>query len=225
MHECICIFCGEYACIFDRCCEHHACAGAYVRQILRTSAYIFAYTLATGYAYVLMYVQFVHLALGNEDGGFQQVCQSTCCLAWEFIFDRRKDRGVVYVFSIFNAGGNVCGCICVYTHTHTHTAQMGYSVVSPGVGMRTLESRKNPDLLKRSIHVDCIGVQSTFVYTYAGLRVLMIWATYLFSFHHVFSFANSRRCDDNQQTTVTLFSENKRLHLVSFKQNYYIIFF
>ena len=31
------------------------------------------------------------------------------------------------------------------------------------------------------------------------------------------------RCDDNQQTTVTLFGENKRLHLESSKQNYYII--
>jgi len=31
-------------------------------------------------------------------------------------FDRRRDRGFVCVFSIFNAGGSVCGC----THTHTH---------------------------------------------------------------------------------------------------------
>jgi len=37
-----------------------------------------------------------------------------------------------------------------------------------------LESQKNPDQLKRSIHVDHIDVQSTFVYIYAGLRVLMI---------------------------------------------------
>jgi len=64
--------------------------------------------------------------------------------------------------------------VCVYAYTHTHTAQMGYSVVSPGVEMRHLESRKNPDRLKRSIHVDCIGVQSIFVYIYAGLRVLII---------------------------------------------------
>ena len=32
-----------------------------------------------------------------------------------------------------------------------------------------------------------------------------------------------RRCNDNQQTTVTHFVENKRLHLESSKQNYYII--
>jgi len=31
---------------------------------------------------------------------------------------------------------------------------------------RHLESRKNPDRLKRSIHVDRIGVHSTFVYIY-----------------------------------------------------------
>ena len=42
---------------------------------------------------------------------------------------------------------------CVYAHTHTHTAQMGYSVVSPGVGMRHLEGPKNPDGLNLSIHI------------------------------------------------------------------------
>jgi len=55
----------------DRCSEHHACAGVYVKEALCISAYAFAYTLATGCAYVLMYVQFFHLALGNEDGGVQ----------------------------------------------------------------------------------------------------------------------------------------------------------
>jgi len=63
-----------------------------------------------------------HLALGNEVGGVQLVYESACCLAWGVIFDRRKDRGVVCVFSVFNAGGSVCVCVFVYTHTHTHTA-------------------------------------------------------------------------------------------------------
>jgi len=40
-----------------------------------------------------------------------------------------------------------------------------------------LESQKNPDRLKRIIHVDRIGVHSTFVYIYVVLRVLMIWAS------------------------------------------------
>ena len=38
------------------------------------------------------------------------VYESSCCLAWGAIFDRRKDSGVVCVFSIFNAGGSVCVC-------------------------------------------------------------------------------------------------------------------
>ena len=33
------------------------------------------------------------------------------------------------------------------------------------------------------------------------------------------------RCNDNQQMTVSHFGENKRLHLESSKQNYYIISF
>jgi len=65
-----------------------------------------------------------YLELGNEDGGVQLVYESACCLASGAIFDRRKDSGVVCVFSIFNAGGSVCVCECVYTHTHTHTAQV-----------------------------------------------------------------------------------------------------
>jgi len=47
---------------FRQCSEHHAWAGVYVKQVLCASAYAFAYAL--------MYVQFVHLALGNEDGRF-----------------------------------------------------------------------------------------------------------------------------------------------------------
>jgi len=116
----VCIHC-------NRCCVHHACAGVYVRQVFLTSAYIFAYTLATGCTYALMYVQFIHSALGNEDWGVQLVYEGTCYLAWGVIFDRRRDRGIVCVFSVFNAGGSVCGCGCVYTHTHTHTAHTGYS--------------------------------------------------------------------------------------------------
>ena len=79
-------------------------------------------------------------------------------MAWGVIFDRRKDRGVDCVFSIFNASGSVCVCVCVYMHTHTHSAQMGYLDVSPGVGMRHLEGPKNSDGLNLGIHI--------FVYLY-----------------------------------------------------------
>ena len=73
-----------------------------------------------------------------------------------------------------NTGG---GCVCACIRAYTQTAWV--LVVSPGVG-RTPKRQKNPDRLKRSIHVDRIGVQSTFVYIYAGLRVLMIWANCFF---------------------------------------------
>jgi len=106
---------------------------------------------------------------GNEDGVVKLVEESTRCLAWEVIFDRRKDRGVVCVFSIFNAYGSVCGCICDYTHTHTHTAQMRYLDVSPGVRMRYLEGPNNPDGLNLGIHI-FVCIQSTHVYVYARRR-------------------------------------------------------
>ena len=106
--------------------------------------------------YITCMCSLFHLALRN--GGFQLVYENACCLAWGVIFDRRKDRSVACVFSIFNAGGSVCVCVCVYTHTHTHAAQMGYLNVSPGVGMRHLEGPKNPDRLNLGIHI--------FVYVY-----------------------------------------------------------
>ena len=105
-----------------------------------------------------MYVQFVHSALGNESTEVQIVYKGTCSLAWEVIFDRRRDWGVVCVFSIFDAGGSVCGCRYVYSHRHTHTAHMVYLDVSPGVGMRHLEGPKNPDGLNVDVHI--------FVYVY-----------------------------------------------------------
>ena len=74
-------------------------------------------------------------------------------MAWGVIFDRRKDRCVVYVFCIFKVSGSVCGCVSVYTQTHTHTALIGYLDVSPGVGMRHLEGPKNPDGLNLGIHI------------------------------------------------------------------------
>jgi len=53
-------------------------------------------------------------------------------------------------------------CICAHVcavcsfsvgHTRTCTAQMGYSIVSPGVGMKHLEGPKNPDGLNLGIYV------------------------------------------------------------------------
>jgi len=57
--------------------------------------------------------------------------------------------------------------VLVYARTHTQTTWV-------------LEGLKNPDRLKRIIHVDRIGVHSTFVYIYALLQVLMIWANCIF---------------------------------------------
>jgi len=76
------------------------------------------------YLYITCMCSLFHLALGNEDGGVHLVYESAYCLAWGAIFDRRKDSGVVYVFSSFNEGGSVCVCECVYMNTHTHTAQV-----------------------------------------------------------------------------------------------------
>jgi len=61
--------------------------------------------------------------------------------------------GALSVSSHFLKWVGVCGCMWVYTHTRTHTAQMGYSDVSPGVGMRHLEGPKNPVGLNLGIFI------------------------------------------------------------------------
>ena len=152
MHERVCIFCKECEMCFDSVVEHHACAGVYVRQVPWTSAYTFAYTLQDAQLRSCMCILVVW-RWGNEDGGVQLVYESACCLAWGMNLDKRKNRSVVCVFSIFNAGGSLCGCMGVCTHTHAHTAQMGYSDVSPGVGMLHLEGPKNPDGLNVGMHM------------------------------------------------------------------------
>jgi len=138
-----------------------------------------------------VYVQFVCLVMGDEDGGVQLVHESNCCLAWGVTFDRRKDRGVVCVFTIFIADESVCGCTCVYTHTHTHTAKMGYSVVSPGVRMRHLEGPKNPDGLNLGtlIFVYVHKVQMCMYMLGGGMRS---W-TKCFFLQHIFSFEKEKQ--------------------------------
>jgi len=131
-------------CMLDRCCEHQRTHLLHARYRMCICAH------ACAVCFILRW--------GNEDGEVRLVCEGTFCLASGVIFDRRKDGSVVCVFSIFNAGGSVCRCMGVYTHTHAHTAQMGYSHVSPGVGMRHLEGPKNPDGLNLGTYV--------FVYMY-----------------------------------------------------------
>ena len=144
----VCMYIQVYACMYE-------CI--YMRMCMCMCMCIYKYVYICLYTHIYLYIAWMcslfHLALGNEDGWVQLVYESACCFSWGVIFDRRKDRGVVCVFSIFNAGGSVCVRVCVYTHTHTHTAQMGYLDVNPGVWMRHLEGPKNPDGINLGIHV------------------------------------------------------------------------
>jgi len=67
--------------------------------------YVYMYMYVCIYIYICIYItcmcSLFHLALGTEDGEVQLVHERACCLACGAIFDRRKDSGVVCVFSIF----------------------------------------------------------------------------------------------------------------------------
>ena len=64
-------------------------------------------------------------------------------------------------------------CVLVYARTYTQTTRVLDVSRTPG-GPK--ESRST----KAQYNVDRIGVHSTFVYIYAVLRVLMIWANSFF---------------------------------------------
>ena len=103
---------------------------------------------------------------------------SACCWRRRLCFGRGRDRGfVLYIFLFFRVLGWWL-CVCLYTRVHAHKL-LGYLMWAQ-VWDGHLEGKKNPDRLKRSIHVDRIGVHSTFVYIYAVLRVLMIWVNCFF---------------------------------------------
>jgi len=108
-------------------------------------------------------------------------------VAWRggFFFHRREDRGVVCVFSTFSAGGNVCRYMCVYTRTHTHTAQIGYSDVSPRVGMRHLEGPKNQDGLNLGIDIFAY-VYRVHMCMYTLRGGMRSWTNFFF-LEHIFS--------------------------------------
>ena len=91
---------------------------------------------------------------------------------------RGRDRRFVLYISLFLRVLGWWVCVCLYARVHTHNL-LGYLMWAQ-VWDRHLESQKNPDWLKRIFHVDRIGVHSTFVYIYAVLQVLMIWANCIF---------------------------------------------
>ena len=71
----------------------------------------------------------------------------------------------------------VVGCVLVYTRTHTQTKWV--LDVSPVVGRRPGEPEE-PRLTKAHYTCRPLGVHSTFVYIYAVLQVLTIWANCFF---------------------------------------------
>ena len=109
----------------------------------------------------------------------------------------------------------------VYTRTHTQTAWA--LDVSPGVG-RTPGEPEEPRSTKAQYTCRpnrCTKYICLYTCWAAGFDDL---GYLLFSFNMSFLLRlKSRRFDDNRQITVSHFGEDKRLHLESSKQNYYII--
>ena len=92
-------------------------------------------------------------------------------IAWRggLFFDRRKDRGVVCVFSILNTGGSVCGCMRVYAHTYTHCIDVVLRCEPRSRDETPGRPEKSGWTKSRHINIR-MCVQSTDVYVYARRR-------------------------------------------------------
>jgi len=75
--------------------------------------------------------------------------------------------------------------MCVYTHTHTHTAHRGYSIESPGVGIRHLAGPKNPDGLNLGIYA-LVYVYKVHLCMYMPGGGMRSWTNFFF-LKHIFS--------------------------------------
>jgi len=85
-----------------------------------TSAYTFAYTLAAGFAYALLYAQFVHSALENEGWGVQLFYEGTCCLAWSFLIEEEGQGCCLCLLNFQCEWECMWVYVCIYADTHTH---------------------------------------------------------------------------------------------------------
>jgi len=81
-------------------------------------------------------------------------------------------------------------CVSVFIRTHTHTLHR-CSDVSPGVGMRHLEGRKNPDGLNLDIYVYVYKVHMCIYMLRGGMRS---WTNCFFSLK--FFFFRKRKAKD-----------------------------
>jgi len=169
-YACICICVCMYACI---------CACVYVwifkYVCLCICMHIYVYTHACGCTYALAWAHFVYLncpksllharasqvflntcmrVCGGIASGvfFSLFMVSACCWCGRLCFGRGRDRGFVLYISLFLRLLRRWVGLCLYTRVHTHKL-LGYLMWAP-VWDRRLESQKNPDWLKRSIHVD-----------------------------------------------------------------------
>jgi len=194
----LCIYICVHVCVYRCMC---ICLYMYICM----SVYMYAYTLI--YTSVWVWAHFVYLycpisllharvsqvflntcmrVCGRIGSGvcFSLFMVSACCWRGRLCFGRGRDRGFVLYISVFLRVLGWLLCVCLYTRVHKYKL-LGYLMWAQ-VWDGHLQSQKNPDRLKHSIHVDHIGVHSTFVNIYAGLRVLMIWANCFFLLTYLF---------------------------------------
>ena len=181
MHVCIVhvymyVYVYMYVCVYV--CIYiyiHARVGVHMHSCRRI---LFICTVQSLYymrVYPRCFLSLVCVCVGGLEVGFVSACSWLDLVTGVggYVLAGRDDGFVLYISLFLRVLVWWVG-VCLYTCVHTNKL-LGYLMWAQ-VWDGHLESQKNPDWLKRSIHVGRISVHSTFVYIYAVLRVLMIWA-------------------------------------------------
>ena len=193
----ICICVCMYACI---CACAYVCICIYVCLCICMHVHVYAHAYGCTYAlvkahFVYLYcpIPLLHAYVSQRFCQHQRACvvgdwkwdfilnlvhSLRLLLAWESMFWQGYRYGLCLVyFSIFAGVRVVGGRVLVHARTRTQTTCV--LDVSPGV-------RQTPGGPEESrstqAQYTCRPYRCTFVYIYAGLRVLMIWANCLFFF-------------------------------------------
>ena len=89
-------------------------------------AYVYVHVYVYSYVYVSMYIcmfmcMYMYIYIYVYRCIHEYVYMYICRRGGSFL----KEGVLSVVFSIFNAGGSVCGCVCAHTYTHYTDGVLG----------------------------------------------------------------------------------------------------
>jgi len=135
------------------------------------------------------------LAFGGESRRIQLVYAGHLLLVLGVIVDRRRDRGVIWIFEFLTGVLWVSKfmCVCVYKHTHTHAAHVVLRREPRGWDETPGQPEESRWTNSQDTYIR-ICVRSIHVYIYAGRRDYQIGLNVFYLFLSIPFLKIGKRC-------------------------------